>query len=518
MKDWLNNAVFYEIYPQSFYDTNADGIGDFNGIISKLDYIQSMGFNAIWLNPCYKSPFMDAGYDVEDYYTIAPRYGTNEDAKRLFTEIHNRDMHIILDLVPGHTSFKCKWFKESCKAEKNIYSGRYIWTDCAWIDFDGVQGLSGSLRGISDRDGSCGVNYFSTQPALNYGFANPTERWQCSVDSEDAISTRKEIINIIKFWLKMGCDGFRVDMAGSLVKNDYDQSKIIKLWQIIFSEINKEFSEAVFVSEWGEPEKSIEAGFDMDFMLHFGSTHYMDLFRGENPYFSNKGLGDASRFLTTYIKNREHLGDNGYMCIPSSNHDMKRIKHFLSDDEIKIAYAFLMSMPGIPFIYYGDEIGMDYIENLTSVEGGYDRTGSRTPMQWDESINAGFSSAPPNKLYIPQKLNNNSPTVKNQKNDKNSLLNELKKQIYIRKSTPELQADASIDLVYAEKNSYPLIYKRGTERSSILVIINPLNSSKECKCDLSLGETIYEYGGHFYKSDETINVPACSAAFIRLKS
>ena len=127
--EWLDNAVFYEIYPQSFRDTNADGIGDINGIIEKLDYIQDLGCNAIWINPCFQSPFGDAGYDVEDYYTVAPRYGTNGDLKRLFDEVHKRGMHILLDLVPGHTSVEHPWFKESLKAQKNPYTDRYIWTD-----------------------------------------------------------------------------------------------------------------------------------------------------------------------------------------------------------------------------------------------------------------------------------------------------------------------------------------------------------------------------------------------------
>lgn len=115
MKTWLSNCVFYEVYPQSFKDSNADGIGDIPGIIEKLDYIAEMGFRGIWLNPCFKSPFMDAGYDVEDFYTVAPRYGTNEDLKRLFIEAHKRGIHVLLDLVPCHTSTTCKWFLESMK-------------------------------------------------------------------------------------------------------------------------------------------------------------------------------------------------------------------------------------------------------------------------------------------------------------------------------------------------------------------------------------------------------------------
>ena len=206
---WLSDAVFYEIYPQSFCDSNSDGIGDINGIITKLDYIKELGCNAIWLNPCFVSPFGDAGYDISDYYTVAPRYGTNEDIKRLFSEVHKRDMHILLDLVPGHTSVEHPWFKESLKAERNEFSDRYIWTDSIWEEPDKM----GSLRGISDRDGSCAVNFFSHQPALNYGFYNPEKKWQMSTESEAALSTIEEIKDIMRFWLKMGCDGFQIGRA-----------------------------------------------------------------------------------------------------------------------------------------------------------------------------------------------------------------------------------------------------------------------------------------------------------------
>ena len=132
MATWLKDAIFYEIYPQSFYDTNGDGIGDFNGITAKLDYIKSLGCNAIWMNPCFDSPFSDAGYDVRDYKKVAERYGTMEDIENLFAEAHKRDMHILLDLVPGHTSEEHAWFTESKKAEPNEYSDRYMWTD-GWL-------------------------------------------------------------------------------------------------------------------------------------------------------------------------------------------------------------------------------------------------------------------------------------------------------------------------------------------------------------------------------------------------
>lgn len=180
--DWLDNAVFYEIYPQSFCDSNGDGMGDFNGIIQKLEYIRELGCTALWINPCFMSPFGDAGYDVSDYFTAAPRYGTNEDLKRLFSEAHKRDMHVLLDLVPGHTSVEHEWFRQSMKAGRNEFTDRYVWTDSVWEEPDGM----GCIRGISDRDGCCAVNFFSHQPALNYGFYKPEKPWQQSMDSPGA--------------------------------------------------------------------------------------------------------------------------------------------------------------------------------------------------------------------------------------------------------------------------------------------------------------------------------------------
>lgn len=387
---WLDNAIFYEIYPQSFNDTNADGIGDFQGIIEKLDYICNLGCNALWINPCFKSPFGDAGYDVADFYSVAPRYGTNEDLRRLFDEAHRRDMHVLLDLVPGHTSVEHPWFKESMKAERNEYTDRYVWTDSVWEEPQGI----GCIRGISERDGSCAINFFSNQPALNYGFLNPTLPWQQPMDAPGPRATLEELKNIMRFWLSMGCDGFRVDMAGSLVKHDIDSRGTIRLWQEIHTFLDAEFPAAAMVSEWGEPDKSLQGGFHMDFLLHFGSSHYNDLFRCAEPFFSQRGKGDVSAFVQKYLENYEKSERKGLICIPSGNHDMDRLARSIQGDNLKIAFAFLLSMPGAPFIYYGDEIGMRYIENIPSVEGGYGRTGSRSPMQWDSSVNAGFSTAP----------------------------------------------------------------------------------------------------------------------------
>ena len=509
MPKWLDNAVFYEIYPQSFMDTNADGIGDFEGIIRKLDYIKLLGCNAIWINPCFLSPFGDAGYDVSDYYQTAPRYGTNEDLKRLFTEAHKRRLHVLLDLVPGHTSVEHKWFKESMKAERNQYTDRYVWTDSIWEEPSGM----GSLRGISDRDGSCAVNFFSHQPALNYGFYNPERPWQQSQEDEGPKATLEELKNIMRFWLGMGCDGFRVDMAGSLVKNDPEGKGTIKLWQNVREFLDKEFPEAAMVSEWGEPDKSLQGGFHMDFLLHFGPSHYNDLFRCEEPFFSDRGKGDISAFVEKYKENYEKSEKKGLICIPSGNHDMDRLARSIHGDNLKIAFAFLLSMPGAPFIYYGDEIGMRYVENLVSVEGGYGRTGSRSPMQWDDTTNAGFSSAPAEKLYIQQDAASDRPTVKAQIEDNSSLWHEINGLIKIRNSHPALMSKGEIEFIYAEKNEYPLAYLRSSGDEKILVIINPASREASFPCSLLLKDKLYSFGGEISAEEGVVTVPPCFAGY-----
>ena len=213
---WLKDAIFYEIYPQSFQDSNDDGIGDIPGIIDRLDYVAGLGCNALWINPCFDSPFMDAGYDVRDYKLVAPRYGTNEDLVRLFDEAHARGMHVLLDLVPGHTSDQHPWFKASAEADPNEYSARYIWTD------EALWGMEGRpyIAGMTERAGAYMLNFFASQPALNYGWRDPYKPWMSAVDSPEALATREAIKDVMRFWLDLGCDGYRVDMADSLVKGD----------------------------------------------------------------------------------------------------------------------------------------------------------------------------------------------------------------------------------------------------------------------------------------------------------
>ena len=512
MPEWLRTAVFYQIYPQSFRDTNADGVGDFDGIIEKLDYIRTLGCDAIWLNPCFESPFGDAGYDVADYCKAAPRYGTNDDLRRLFDEAHRRGMHVLLDLVPGHTSVKHEWFRESCRAERNEYTDRYIWTDSVWTEPDGMA----CIRGISERDGSCAVNFFSHQPALNYGFYRPDPKkpWQQPTDGEGPQKTLSAMMDVMRFWLSLGCDGFRVDMAGSLVKHDEDGRGTVALWKKVRAFLDCEFPDAAMISEWGEPDKSLEGGFHMDFLLHFGPSHYNDLFRCESPYFC--GHGDASEFVRRYTSSLSKTEGCGLICIPSGNHDMQRLARTVTGVNAKIAFLFLLTMPGAPFIYYGDEIGMRYVEGLASVEGGYDRTGSRSPMQWGRDKNAGFGDAAPDKLYIPVDPDENRPDVEDEEVDDDSLLSEVKRQIKLRREHPALSNTGKIEFVYAEKNAYPLAYVREADGERLMVALNPSDADASFECDAAVGDIVYAIGGEPVCEHGRMTVPAMSAAVCRV--
>ena len=215
------------------------------------------------------------------------------------------------------------------------------------------------LRVISDRDGTAVVNYFSHQPALNYGYAQCNRPWMMSPESPSALATREAIKDIMRFWLDMGADGFRVDMALKLVKDDDDVHYAnIRLWQDFRAFLEREYPHCAMVSEWGVPKESVEGGFHMDFMLHFGPPAYNSLFCSENPFFSKEDKGDITVFLDTYMANLASTEENRLICIPSGNHDMLRLSRGRDLLDLKICFAFLLTMPGAPFIYCGDEIGM----------------------------------------------------------------------------------------------------------------------------------------------------------------
>ena len=526
MPGWLDNAVFYEVYPQSFCDSNGDGIGDLRGLISKLDYIRELGCNAIWLNPCFDSPFYDAGYDIRDYYRIAPRYGTNQDAKELFDKVHARNMRIILDLVVGQTSIAHPWFKESMSSMKNRYTDRYIWTPdrkhMPPIDKAGVfnSNLRGFIIGFGGRSGCCAVNFYSTQPALNFGFREINDpSWQCGMNDPGPLATREAVKDIMRFWLDMGCDGFRCDLAGHLVKCDPTQEGNIELWNDFRAFLDEEYPDAAIISEWGCPEYSIRAGFHMDFLLKSGNQHYWELFRSEKPFFSRRGEGDITPFTENFMFEYVRTNGKGLICIPSSNHDISRITDCLDAEEIKIAFAFILSMPGAPLIYYGDEIGMRNLEGLDPVEGSEERIMGRTPMQWKRGLNAGFSSAGADALYAPIDPDVNRPNAEEQMGDPDSLYNEIRKLISVRLENSPLQSNGKVSFIFAEKDAYPFVYLRSDENSRVLVVLNPKDEAAEVRLQEDFGdyEVIYANHGAAELRGGVLRVPASSASFLKLR-
>ena len=488
---WLKDAVFYEIYPQSFYDSNGDGIGDIPGVIQKLDYVKSLGCNAIWLNPCFDSPFKDAGYDVRDYKKVAPRYGTNEDLERLFREAHHRGMRILLDLVPGHTSEEHPWFRESQKEEKNAFSDRYIWTD-SWIS--GGRGLN-FVAGESERASVYIVNFFKCQPALNYGFGRVEAPWQMAHDSPAALRTREAMKDVMRFWLDRGCDGFRVDMADSLVKNDDERKSFTSsVWRDVRAMLDADYPEAVLVSEWGAPKLALRAGFDMDFYLNNWGNGYSTLMRDydqpvDNSYFRAAADRDINRFLDIYRDWYEDTRGLGYISLLTCNHDTPRPRRTLTERELKLCYAFLFTMPGVPFLYYGDEIGMRYLE-LPTKEGGYTRTGSRTPMQWKPGKNLGFSEAPSDQLYLPVDPASDAPTVAAEEGDPDSLLETVRALLALRHREEDLRAEGPFEALCTEKGS-PFVYRRG----SLYLAVNPSLEALTAPVDPEGRSPLFVLGG-----------------------
>lgn len=536
MPKWLNQAVFYEIYPQSYNDSNGDGIGDINGITEKLDYIKDLGCNALWLNPCFDSPFKDAGYDVRDYKKVAPRYGTNEDLFHLFDEAHKRGMHVFLDLVAGHTSEEHEWFRKSQKQEKNDYSGRFIWTKFC---FEGMQsGGYNFIAGESERSGSYLVNFFKCQPALNYGFLHPETPWQDAIDSPNALATREAMKDVMRFWMDHGCDGFRVDMAASLVKNDDEKkSGTSAVWRDIRKMFDEEYPECALLSEWSDPKISIPAGFHMDFLLNNPGSGYSTLLRDyvnhnggyahviggpgfvgdgrkhpdfeDHSFFKKDGNGDIQKFLKPYLDMYQYTKDGGYICIVSCNHDTVRATYTLSDEELKLFYTFLFTMPGIPFLYYGDEIGMRYLD-IPTKEGGYYRTGSRTPMQWNVGKNLGFSDADADKLYLPVDPSEKAPNVEEEAKDPDSLYTTVRKLLKIREAEDDLKAEPNLDVLYAE--GQVLVYRRGR----IIVGMNTSGNEKKVSLtDMSVSGKLFELGNVALK-DGVMTLGAQSAAVMTL--
>jgi maltose alpha-D-glucosyltransferase/alpha-amylase len=504
--EWVHKAVFYQIYPQTYYDSNGDGIGDLAGITQKLDYIKSLGVDAIWINPFFESPFCDAGYDVSDYYKVAPRYGTNDDAKKLFAEAHKRGLKVIFDYVISYTSIEHPWFKASAQQDTNKYTNWYIWNDNTWLNAP-KEYQDAFIKGYGRRNGQYMRNFYYCQPALNFGFAKPDSAypWQLPINHPDVLALRAELKKMLRFWMDMGADGFRADMAGALVKTanvegneqffNTHENGTKQFWREIREIFKKDYPQAFMVAEWSFPKDAVDGIFHADFFHWFNG--YNDLFQKESwrimngyssghSFFDEEGKGNITNFLTNYLDQYEATKAKGYISVPLGNHDNARLGNKRSDDDLEIMYAFGFTMPGVPFIYYGNEIGMRQLpESWPQVEGAYrPRNGARTPMQWSNGKNLGFSTATADKLYLPVDTAVDAPNVSGQETNQNSLLNRTRRLIQLRHTEPALANYAEFVPLYAKENTYPFIYARANGKEMVLVVLNP--SKQECKAEFNI--------------------------------
>lgn len=546
---WLKDALFYQIYPSSYMDSDGNGIGDLPGITSRLDYIKSLGVNAIWLNPVFESGWFDGGYDVIDFYKIDPRFGTNTDLVTLVNEAHKRGIKVCLDLVAGHTSDKCPWFTESANGDVNSrYADYYIWTDT--ISDKDKHDIELRHQAPNPESSNIGLyveanahrakyyqkNFFECQPALNYGYAHPdpNHKWEQSVTAPGPQAVRRELRNIMAFWFGKGVDGFRVDMAHSLVKNDPDKAETSKLWREMRAWKDENFPDNVLISEWADPTVSIPAGFNIDFMMAFGvpgygslffardtpwgTPRYDDVFTYDYCYFDKAGKGSPKEFVKNYSNSYFKTRDLGYISIPTANHDYQRpnIGTRNTPDQLKVTMTFFLTMPGVPIIYYGDEIGMKYQMNLPSKEGSNERAGTRTPMQWTPGKTAGFSTCQPSKLYIPVDTENGKITVSTEEADPNSLLNYVKKLIQLRHATPALDNTGYWQMVSSEKQPYPWVYSRSADHALYYIALNPSGKKVTCKVSPKSGKLVLATGSASLQNG-TLTMGAVSAAIFKME-
>jgi glycosidase len=487
MNDWLADAVLYEIYPQSFADSDGDGIGDLRGVIDHLDHLSRLGVNTIWFNPCFASPFVDAGYDVSDYLRIAPRYGTNDDMVELVEKAGERGIRVLLDLVAGHTSIEHRWFQAELNATGPHPDGdRYVWCENPpHRDTTGdLPGTAAWVRSPGPRPGWYLKNFYDAQPALNFGWARlpDDEPWRDAADAPGPLRNRQALKDILDFWLRRGVAGFRVDMAFSLVKDDPGKAVTVALWRDIREWLETHHPDAVLIPEGREPRTDGPLAFHADFFLVIHAAHASLFDNGyagvlpwqpqRPPFFDASGQGSTKTFLDAWAAARA-ADPARPVLLATADHDYDRLRCGPREPEqLGAALTFLFTWGSVPSLYYGDEIGMRYLRGTPDVEGAicnptYNRAGCRTPMQWDDGPNAGFSTADAEKLYLPVDPAPDRPTVAAQRDDPNSTLHLVRKLIALRKATPALGGRADTQVVCAE---YPFAYIRG---GSHLVVVNP---------------------------------------------
>jgi len=443
---WWRTAVFYEIFVRSFYDTNGDGIGDFNGIAAKLDYLEELGVTAIWLMPIHPSPSYH-GYDVLDYYAVNPDYGTMDDFKNLLNEAHKRDMHIIIDLVINHTSSQHPWFMDANSSPDSPHRDFYLWADEPGAG-NWHQGQSGYYYGY----------FWEGMPDLNY--TNP--------------AVTEAMLEVADFWLNdIGVDGFRIDAVKHLIEEDgkVENTPATHAWLKDFYKAYKaKYPEAYTIGEVfgaGSSVVKLYTNEELDHIFNFEmSSGFMNSVNGG----ANSGVTSAIKFA------QMDMPDFDYATF-LTNHDQNRVMSVFNGNvnKAKLAAFLMLTSPGTPYIYYGEEIGM---------QGKKPDEDIRLPMQWNADEFAGFSTVEPWRAASNDYTQVN---IAAQTGDSASLLEHYRTLIQLRKDYPTLQT-ADITLLDAG-NSGIFAALRTDKNGMYLIIANLTNEAvADYEIDLNAAE------------------------------
>ena len=479
---WWKEITFYQIYMPSFQDSDGNGISDFNGMTSRLESLQSLGIKGIWLTPFLTSPKVDNGYDIADYYQIDPVYGTQKDFSRFLSEAHRRGIKVIMDMVLNHTSTDSKWFRESRKSKDNPYRNYYIWKDKPnnWQSFFG-----GGAWQIDTLTNQYYLHKFAVRMA-DLNWSKP--------------EVVKEIQKVLRFWLDKGIDGFRFDVINFLNTDDVvtdnpvnqgkqqhiyniNQPGVKKAIKIINSTVN-EYKNRFTVGEVGNDQIEVLKQYqspqllDVVFNFNFGSI----------PSFSVERLFNELQSMEKEMP--------GYPTLFFGSHDNPRLMDRLADgntERAKALAALMLTAKGVPFIYYGEEIGMQNItantyNEIADIQGktfyklavdagktneeallegnSHNRDKSRSPMQWDSGTNAGFTTGKP---WIKINENYRVVNVSDELQQKSSILNTYKALLKIRNTEKALQYGSYEKL---ERQNDMILFTRTYKGEKISVIIN----------------------------------------------
>ncbi len=527
---WYKDAIFYEIFVRAFADGNDDGRGDLPGLTNKLDYLQDLGVDCLWLLPIYASPLRDDGYDVADFYCIHPDYGTMDDFRTLVAQAHRRGLRIITDLVPNHTSDQCAWFQASrdpAHPEHHKYRDWYVWSDTdqkyrqtriIFLDTEPSNWTWDPLRGAYYWH-----RFFYHQPDLNYD--NP--------------EVQQEMLNVVRFWLEQGIDGFRVDATpylyereGTNCENLPETHAYLKRLRAFVDEIAPGTLLLSEANQWPEdvrPYLGDGDEFHMNFHFPLMPRIYLALARADRtPILEilarTPPIPESCQWATflrchdeltlemVTEEERQFLWDF-YAPEPRMRLNLgirRRLAPLLGNNRgrLELANSLLFTLPGSPVLYYGDEIGMG--DNIWLE----DRDGVRTPMQWTAGPNAGFSRAAPEALYTPviddEVYGYHKVNVEAQRADPGSLLNKIREMIRVRKSQRALSRGDCRFLT--PENRAILAYLRSYGDETILAINNL--SAQPQRFDLDLKGYAGRQPADLFGADR---LPPCTSAPYRLE-